>query len=293
MLYHAGFRQVYATAELPYHDDFRERILHKRRRTVPVASRFELRSLLLRRILEPDSNTVLLLHMDGTDGSTIFTDDSANTGPDFSFSASPTSQSVGAGSQAGSLLTFASQGSYSGTVNIATSGCSATGMSCSFSGAITSVNVPNGGTAQATLLVQTSLTTPGGTYPVVVTGTDSANSALSHTVTFTVTVNAPQQFNFNVKALATSIVVTVTWTGSGATSVSVSPPPGTSVIYDTAGQTYDRTSIVVTGPGQSTTSSIHRATFPSGSLWTSPTSPQVWTLYVSGPSTYTVTVEVT
>lgn len=237
-----------------------------------------------------DGYTILLLHMNGANGSTTFIDDSQNTGPDFSISASPTSQSVGAGIQASSLLTFASQSSYTGTVNIAvTSGCSATGMSCSFSGSITSVNVPNGGTAQATLLVQTLLTTPGGTYPIVVTGTDSVNSALTQTVTFMVTVNGPNEFNFNVKAGATQIVVTVTWTGSGTTTVAIAPPGG-STIYDTSGVTYDRTSIALVSGQQPSYTNIHRATF---TLSPAPTSPQMWTLYVSGPSTYTVTVEVT
>jgi hypothetical protein len=237
-----------------------------------------------------DSYTVLLLHMDGTNGSTTFVDSSGVTGPDFSINASPTSQSVGAGSQASSLLTFASQSSYTGTVSIAvTSGCSATGMSCSFLGSITSVNVPSGGSARATLLVQTSLTTPGGTYPIVVTGTDSVNSALSHKVTLTVTVNGPNQFNFNVKAGATQIVVTVTWTGSGTTTTVAIAPPSGPTIYDTSGVTYDRTSIAVVSGQQPSYTNIHRATF----TITAPTSPQLWTLYVSGPSTYTVTVEVT
>jgi len=235
-----------------------------------------------------DSYTVLLLHMDGSSGSTTFTDSSGVTGPDFSIGANPTSQTIGSGSQASSLLTFTSQSSYSGTVNIAvTSGCSVTGMSCSFAGSITSVSVPSGGSAPATLNVLTSLTTPGGTYPIVVTGTDSVNSALTHTVTFTVTVNAPQSFPFSVKTGATQIVVTVTWSGSGTTSVSIAY--GGTTYPDTGAVTYDRTSIAVATGQTPTYTSIHRATYTITGI----TSPETWTLYVSGPSTYTVTVEVT
>jgi len=235
-----------------------------------------------------DSNTVLLLHMNGANGSTTFTDDSLFTGPDFSISASPTSQSVGAGGQISSTLTLAPQGGYTGTVNLAvTSGCSASGMICTLNGNPTAQVV--GGTGTVTLAVNTLVSTPGGTYPIVVTGTDSVNSALSHTVTFTVTVNGPNEFNFDVKAGATQIVVTVTWTGSGTTTIVAIASPGGPTIYDTSGGTYDRTSIAVVSGQQPSYTNIHRATF----TITAPTSHQMWTLYVSGPNTYTVTVEVT
>lgn len=53
MLYHAGFPEVYKAVELPDHDDFRETLSHKRRRTVLVASKVGLRSPLLKRVPEP------------------------------------------------------------------------------------------------------------------------------------------------------------------------------------------------------------------------------------------------
>lgn len=209
--------------------------------------------------------------------------------PDFSISASPPSQSVGAGGQISSTLTLASQGGYSGTVNLAVTSCySASGMSCTLNGNPTAQVV--GGTGTVTLAVNTLISTPAASYPVVVTATDSA---ITHQVTFTVTVGLGPQFNFNVKAGATQIVVTVTWTGSGTTTVAIVPPGGGTTIYDSSGVTYDRTSIAVVSGQQPAYTNIHRATFTSGSLWTSPASNQVWTLYVSGPSSFTVTVEVT
>lgn len=213
-----------------------------------------------------------------------------STGPpagDFSIQLSPTSQTVGAGSTAFSTVTLTAGSGYSSSsISLSVlSGCP-TGGVCTVT---PSTGISLSGTTSASLTVATTVQNSG-TFPIVVQATDGTHT---HSATFTLTINGPQSFNFNVKAGATSIVVTVTWTGSGATTVAVSPPPGTTVIYDTQGQTYDRTSIAVTGPGQSTTSNIHRATFTSGSLWTSPASLQVWTLYVSGPSAFTVTVEVT
>ncbi len=53
MLYHAGFANVYMTTTLPDHDDFRENLLHRRRRTMLVASRVSLDSPVLQRAPEP------------------------------------------------------------------------------------------------------------------------------------------------------------------------------------------------------------------------------------------------
>jgi len=53
MLYHAGFAKVYTTTRLPDHDDFRENLLHRRRRTMLVASRGTVSSPLLQPVPEP------------------------------------------------------------------------------------------------------------------------------------------------------------------------------------------------------------------------------------------------
>jgi SAM-dependent methyltransferase len=55
MLYHAGFAYVHAATRQPRHDDFRDNILHRRRRTMLVASRIPLDSPLLRLTPEPQA----------------------------------------------------------------------------------------------------------------------------------------------------------------------------------------------------------------------------------------------
>jgi hypothetical protein len=244
----------------------------------------------------PDSNTILLLHMNGTNGSTLFTDDSATiTGPDFSIGASPGSQSIGAGGSALSTLTLTALGGFSDQVDLViTSGCSATGMTCTLNGSPT-YSVP-GGSGTVPLAVNTQVNTPPAAYPVVVTGTDHVNGAITHQATFTVTVGPATSYQFNVKGTATQIVVTLTysWTGSGTPpqgSVTISSPSGvcSPSCLEAAGVVYDRTSIAVSNAGN-TYSIIHRVTF----TITAPGAMPAWTAYVtlSGVSTYTVTIEV-
>jgi len=209
-----------------------------------------------------------------------------SSGPDFGISANPTSQSVGAGSAAVSTLSFAASGGFTGTVTLAVgSGCPPSPATCTLSAS--SVSTPFA-TPWPTLTVQTDLTTSAQTYSVVVTAT---SGSLIHTATFAVTVSAPGVFHFNVRSLATQIVVTVIWTGSGAANVAVAN--STITFMDSAAQTYDRTSIVVVSGQTSSTSIIHRATFTAPSTFNGSGSNQMWTLYVAGPSSYTVTVEVT
>jgi hypothetical protein len=243
-----------------------------------------------------DSYTVLLLHMDGANGSTTFIDSSGVTGPDFSISASPGSQSIGAGGSASSTLTLTALGGYSGTVDLViSSGCSAAGMSCTMNGSSTAS--VSGGSGTVTLVVNTLVNTPPAAYPVVVTGTDHVNNSITHQATFTVTVGTATSYLFNVKGTATQIVVTLTysWSGSGTPpqgSVIISAPSGTVCnpsCIEAGGAVYDRTSISVSSAGN-TDSIIHRVTFTINAPGVLP----AWTAYVtlSGVSTYTVTIEV-
>lgn len=235
-----------------------------------------------------DSYTVLLLHMDGANGSTTFTDDSAVIGRDFSVSASPTSQGVGAGSTAFYTLNLAASGGYTGTVSLTvTSGCPS-GVTCTI--APTSVSsFPS----TATLSVPTLITTPGGATNVIVTGTDASSPPITHTAQVSLTVVGPTSFSFNVKSSATQVVVTLmySWTGSGAPpqgTIAIGPS-GTPTYMESGAVVYDRTSISVSGSGN-TYNLIHRVTF----TITAPGSAQVWTAYVSlsNVSTYTLTIEV-
>jgi len=239
-----------------------------------------------------DSNTVLLLHMDGTDGSTTFTDSSSvPTGTDYQISASPSSQSVGAGSSASYTLSVTATGGYTVPPNSAVSLSVTSGLPSGATATITPSPV-NTFPATATLSISTLITTPGGTYPsIVVTAT---NGTTSRTVTVSLTVIPPVSYGFNVKASATQIVVTLTysWSGSGSPplgSITIAGPGGTPTLSESGADVYDRTSITVSG-STSTYSIIHRATF----TITAPGSAQVWTAYVSlaGVSNYNVAIEV-
>jgi hypothetical protein len=184
--------------------------------------------------------------------------------PDFSISTSPTSQTVNQGGTANSTISIGSVNGYTGTVNLSVGSTCPTGATCSF----TPASVVGSGTSQ--LSVVTTSSTPGGTYPVVVTGTDSTNSTLSHSTTFTVTVNAP---DFSISASPTSL--TLTQGGSA----------GTSTISVTG----------LNGYSNSVTLSVG-ATCPSGatcSFGANPVNPggsSVLTITPGSAGTYTVTV---
>jgi len=233
-----------------------------------------------------DSYTMLLLHMDGANGSTTFLDDSAlPPGPDFSISASPTSESMGAGSTASFTLNLAATGGFTETVSLSvTSGCPS-GVTCTVSP--TSIDSFPG---SATLSVPTLITTSG-SYSVVVT---AASTSKTHTVTAIVSVSGAAQYAFNVKSGATQIVVTLmyAWTGSGAPpagSITLAAPGGSPTYAESGAVVYDRTSIAHSS-GSDAYTILHRVTFTVSDI----TSPQVWTALVSlaSVSTYNVTIEV-
>jgi len=53
MLYYSGFKNVYALLELPNHEHFREGMVHKRKRTILVASKSDIRHPMMLRVHEP------------------------------------------------------------------------------------------------------------------------------------------------------------------------------------------------------------------------------------------------
>jgi len=210
------------------------------------------------------------------------------TGPppqDFSITASPTSQSVGAGNPASFTLNLAAAGGFTETVSLSvTSGCPS-GVTCTVSpDSITSFP------GSSTLSVPTLITTSG-TYSVLVT---AQSTSKTRTVTATVNVGAASSYSFNVKSGATQIVVTLTyaWTVSGAPpagSITIQGPGGTPQYQESAGAVFDRTSIAVSGSSNAYTL-LHRVTFTVSGI----ASPQVWTALVSlaSVSTYNITIEV-
>ncbi len=212
------------------------------------------------------------------------------TGPDFTFTASPpTSQTVGAGSTASYQLNLDATGGYTGTVTVSLTSTCPSGATCTFTPSNTASSFP----ATFTFSVQTSLSGYTGTTSLMILASDGTPSR-DKSVTLSLTVQAPNSFAFNVKGTATQIVVTLmySWTGSGAPpqgSVTIAGPGGTPTMSESGAVVYDRTSIAVSGTGN-TYNLIHRVTF----ILTPPGSAQVWTAYVSlaGVSSYTLTIEV-
>jgi hypothetical protein len=210
------------------------------------------------------------------------------TGPapaDFTISATPTSQSIGAGSTAQFTLNLAAAGDFIETVSLSvTSGCPAD-VTCTVSPDSIS-SFPGSSTLSVPTLITTS-----GSYSVVV---HAQSTSKSHDVTVTLSVTGPASYGFNVKSGATQIVVTLTytWTGSGtppAGSITIVGPGGTPQYGEASGAVYDRTQIAVSG-SSNTYTLLHRVTFTVSGI----TSPQVWTALVSlaSVSTYNVMIEV-
>ncbi|MCU1680507.1 MAG: hypothetical protein JWQ81_1246 [Amycolatopsis sp.] len=126
---------------------------------------------------------------------------------DFSLSASPTSGSVTAGSSATSTISTAVTAGSAGTVSLAATGLP-TGASASF----TPASVTAGGSS--TVTVSTSASTPAGTYPITITGTEGT---VSHTAGYSLTVTGGAgggitNGDFETGALAG-------WTSTGTTTV--------------------------------------------------------------------------
>ena len=101
------------------------------------------------------------------------------TGPDFSITASPASQTVTAGAGTSYTATVTASGGFTGSVAFSVSGLPS-GASASFNP--TSVT----GSGSSTLSVSTSTTTPAGTYTLTITGT---SGTLVHSTTVKLVVN--------------------------------------------------------------------------------------------------------
>lgn len=148
----------------------------------------------------------------------------AATGPDFSITASPASQTVTQGGGTSYTATVTASGGFTGVVGFSVSGLPS-GASATFNP--TSVT----GSGSSTLSVSTSSTTPAGTYSLTVTGT---SGTLVHSTHVTLVVNPVNPPDFTISVSPTSLNVTRGTTGrytvtigavngfSGTVSLSVS-----------------------------------------------------------------------
>jgi len=169
-------------------------------------------------LLHAGANTITLLQRRGVSGigNHVMYDyinlELPTASPDFGISASPGSQTVGAGASVPYTVTVTPAGGFTGTVNFSVSGLP--------SGATGSFNPTSvAGSGSSTLSVTTSSTTPAGTYTLTITGT---SGSLSHTSSVTLVVTSPPDF-------------------------SIAASPGTQTVTAGAGTTYTTTVTAVNG----------------------------------------------
>jgi hypothetical protein len=168
--------------------------------------------------------------------------------PDFSVSASPTSQTVIQGSSTSYTINIARVGGFSGTVSLSVSGLPS-GAAGAFS-----PNPASG--ASATLTVTTTATTATGSDTLTITGT---SGSLTHTTTATLVVSPPPPPDFSLSASPGSQTIiqgaTTTYTinvarvsgFAGQVSLSVSGmPSGTSGSFSPNPATANASTLTVT-----------------------------------------------
>ncbi len=188
--------------------------------------------------------------------------------PDFSLSATPSSQTVSAGASASYTVTVTPSGGFTGTVTFSASGLP-TGATASFNP--TSV----AGSGSSTMTVATSATTPAGTYTLTISGN---SGALTHTTTVSLTVSASVSSDFSLSATPGARNVTRGSSTSYTVSVTPSGGFGGTVTFSVSGLPTDATASFnpasVTTSGSSTMTVATIATTPLGNF----------TLTISGAS---------
>jgi hypothetical protein len=142
---------------------------------------------------------------------TLFDDVSlgAPPAPDFTISASPSSQTVVQGSSTAYTVTVTAVNGFTGTVNL-----SASGFGAGASGAFNPTSVAGSGTS--TLNVTTTANAATGSFPITITGT---SGSLSHGTSVTLVVNPPPDFTISASPASQTVTqgnsttYTVTITG--------------------------------------------------------------------------------
>ena len=135
-----------------------------------------------------------------------------NPAPDFSISASPSSQSATQGGSASYTVSVNALNGFADTVNFSASGLPS-GASASFSPASVT------GSGSSALTVTTSGSTPVGSYTLTITG---ATATLSHSVSVTLSVNSGGDFSLS----ASPATLQISRGGTGSDTVTVSALSG-------------------------------------------------------------------
>jgi hypothetical protein len=184
------------------------------------------------------------------------------TTPDFSLSATPSSQTVNGAASTTYTATVTSLNGFSGTVGLTVSGCPSN-TTCTLNP--TSVTVPP--TQNSTLTVQTTTNTPSGSYTLTITGT---SGGLIHTTAVTLIVIVP---DFSITATPSSQTIaaggSVSYTAklsalngfSGTVALTVSGCPSNTTC------TLSTTSVKLP-PSQSSTLAVHTTSTTPGGTYT-------------------------
>jgi uncharacterized membrane protein len=135
------------------------------------------------------------------------------TTPDFSLSASPSSQTVTPGTGANYTVSMTPSGDYSGTVNLSISGLPS-GASATFTPSSLSAST----TTTSSLAITTSSATPTGTYSLTITGSDGT---LTHSTGVTLSVQTSSGGNFSLSASPNTL--TMTAKSSGSSIITITP----------------------------------------------------------------------
>lgn len=135
-----------------------------------------------------------------------------NPSPDFSISASPSSQSTAQGGNAAYTVSVGALHGFTDTVNFSVIGLPS-GASASF------VPASVAGSGSSTLTVTTSASTPVGSYTLGITG---ATGTLSHSVSVTLSVNSAGDFALS----ASPTTLQISRGGSGSDRVAISALQG-------------------------------------------------------------------
>ncbi len=135
-----------------------------------------------------------------------------NPAPDFSISASPSSQSTAQGGNVPYTVSISAMNGFTDTVNFSVSGLPS-GASASFVPASVS------GSGSSTLTVTTSASTPVGTYTLSISG---ATATLNHSVNVTLNVNSAGDFSLS----ASPTTLQIPRGGSGSDTITVSALQG-------------------------------------------------------------------
>jgi len=219
--------------------------------------------------------------------------------PDLSITANPASLSIQQGSSSASLVTIHSLGGFSGAVTLAAGTSPAIANTTTASVNPTSVALAPGGSATSTLTVQTSHSTPAGSYNLNVKAT---SGSLVRILTIRLVVTAPLP-DFTISASPTSMTVPVGSSGTATITLnslynfagtvnlaaSVAPSDSTaslSLVDPTASFSPASVALTANGAGTSTMS-------VSSSLLTTPGTYTVTITANSGTISHSATVTVT